>query len=227
MAKDNSNAPPRNAPDTAFLHARREWFERMGSPIVDKNRWAFIAFIELLVIIALVIAISYLVPLVRVVPYVVKVDDAGKAAASSVMAQEYKPSNAHINYFVAEWVRKWQSIDPATLSKDLTGAFTLVRSRAIDEFREWIREDKPVERLNKSAGTLTRVVKIVSVTPVNDNVVQVRFMTIERDGSSDVKTKNKVALVHFALIQPKSEEEILQNPLGLFVSHFALSEEIN
>ena len=128
-------------------------------------------------------------------------------------------------YFIAKWVKQLISLDPFTTERDLSEAYGLVRGKAIQEFTEYIRLTQPITRIKQDTA-LTRVVDISSIQFLADNLAQVRIVTKERTRSVDAITKRYIVSIHFVTEAPKTEQEMYQNPIGLRITHFAISEEL-
>lgn len=228
MAKYDPKTPPGNSPITAFEKARFLWYESVGSPTVDKNRYALFCVFLVAAVIALGLAVAQMLPLVRIQPWVVLTDKlSGAAVAENAATQDYKPELPQIKYFVAEFVTKWRSIDPVLVRKDLSHAFLRTRGKAIEDFKDWLAKDKPIERLALAKDQLSRKTTIISITPMKeDNMLHVRFETVERVGAASPTKATWAGVIHYAIIPPTSEQEILQNPLGLYVTFFSINEEL-
>lgn len=216
------------APNQAFEAARKAWFENYGSAVVEKTRYFLLAFIALVVIIAQGVAIYSLLPLKTVTPYVIEVEKAtGRVEAANAVAQVYEPGQPEQQYFVGQFVTKLLTIDRATTRKFLSDAYGMTRGAAVDQFTTWLAKDRPIELLTKDP-TLTRTVEIKSVNPLPNSAFLVRVQTSTRQmGGTAPVIKNNALTVHFALVQPKTDKEILENPIGFFVTHFSINEDVS
>ena len=219
--------PVGNSPLTAYEHGQNVWFERMGSPVVERARYFVMATLFGVAFIAVVIALIQMMPLSRVEPFVVSVDKlTGQAAAVPAATQSYKPGAKEIQYFIAKWVRGLLELDPNTTEKTLTEVFEGVRGKAIDEFTDYVNKTKPIVRVRSEVG-LTRTVEIKSYSPLNDQSSLVRIDTEERGINKASQRRAYVVTVHYAIDPPKTEIEIMKNPLGLYVTHFAINEDMS
>lgn len=221
----NKQLKPETAPDSAFDKARAAWFEAYGSSIVEKSRWFTIAVAEMVCIVALVIAIATMMPLKTVVPYVIKVSSEGNVTATAAGVQAYKPEEREIRYFLSQWVTKLYTLDHSLTEQHyLPEAYALTRDKAIDEFTSWIDQNKPLVVL-QSNPTLTQSVIVKSISFVQEGVALVRFRFESRTTEKVIIT-DRLLTIHYAVIPPKTEKEIYENPIGLFITHFAVSEDI-
>lgn len=223
---DRRSSTPSNAPVNAFEKARVEWFERYGSAIVEKNRYFLLSVLGLAVIVALAFAIMAIVPLKTVVPYVIKVAENGSVTVDPNAArQSYKPGTAEMQYFLAKWVERLMTLDAYLTERNLNDAYMQTRANAMSEFTEFMQKEKPIEAIRKDA-TLTKVVKINAVTFLQDGVALVRATTQRRSSNTTAEEKTYLVTMHYVVSPPTTPESIMQNPLGLFITHFSVQEEM-
>lgn len=225
-ATGNLIADMGNAPLTAFDEAQNRFFEIYGSSKVESSRW-FVAFIVAMGVAALLgIALYNVYPLKTVVPYMVKVDSQTGAVAQVVTAANFKPDAAVRSYFLSQWVEQIMTLDPYQTQKNVKKAFSVTRDKAVTEFTELLRTDKPIERL-VGDPSLTRVVKINSINPgSSDGIAFVRVTTEERSGTGASTAKRYVFTIHYATVPPQTEADIRINPIGMFITHFVRSDEV-
>jgi type IV secretory pathway component VirB8 len=224
--KDSHGGDPiGNSPDVALEKGRREWFERVGSPTVEKSRYFVIAVLIAVLMIALVFALIRMMPLNRTVPFIVQVDkQSGMVTSRPVRAEEFKPGQPEQQYFIVQWVRHLLELDPYVTERNLSDAYQLTRGKAIDEFTDFINKTQPIKRV-KTTTSLTRSVNVKSVSFVDAGSAMVRVSTEERQVGQDAIVKNYVLTVHFSMLPPETEAEIIKNPIGIFITHFAINEE--
>jgi len=73
---------------------------------------------------------------------------------------------------------------------------------------------------------LVQNITIRSVSFVQEMAALVRIR-VETRSNTGITFKDKLLTVHFAVVPPKTEAEIYANPIGLYITHFAVSEDIN
>lgn len=209
-----------------FDQARQMWFERWGAVAVERNRW-FAAFLAALAAAAaMAVAIAAMMPLKTVVPYVVRVDDAGRASADPAGAQRYAPGEREIKYFLAEWARKLYTLDRNLTERWLQEAYAFTAERAVSEFTGWVERERPIAALAENPR-LTRTVMVNSVSLLPNGVALIRLTTETRRSASEQPVRSPVLITaSYAVVEPKTEEQILRNPIGLYVTHFSAGEEV-
>lgn len=200
-------------------------FERFGGSVVEANRW-FIGFCLMCVVaIVQMYLINQMLPLKTVVPWMVTVKDTGKVEGTPVESLKFTPDENAKRYFLKEWTTKLFTLDRFLTEKYLTEAYSVVREQAIPEFRQYIDEHKPLIALRVDPQ-LVQNITIRSVSFVQEMAALVRIR-VETRSNTGIIFKDKLLTVHFAVVPPKTEAEIYANPIGLYITHFAVSEDIN
>jgi len=217
--------PPSSAPLTAFERARVEWFERYGCAVVERNRMFIGWVLSTVALLAACLALVVLMPLKTVEPFIVRVADNGSAVVDRAAAQKYVPGRAERTYFVSRWVQQVLTMDPYLTERQLAEAYRMTSGLATQQMLDWMQGDRPIERLRKDAG-LNRSVSIITVAPLDDAVMQVRVRTETRSLHAAAQVKTLQVTVHYAIVPPKTEAEIIQNPIGLYVTRFNIAEEL-
>lgn len=219
-----SNQINKKSPVSATLLGKG-LFERWGGAVVEANRW-FIGFVLMCVVaIVQLYAITEMLPLKTVVPWLITVKDTGKIEGTPVEALKFTPDDNAKRYFLKEWTTKLFTLDRFLTEKYLIEAYSVVRGQANAEFRQFIDEKKPLIAL-RADPQLVQNITIRSVSFVQDMAALVRIR-VETRSNTGLKFTDKLVTVHFAVIPPKTEAEIYANPIGLYITHFAVSEDIN
>ena len=172
-------------------------------------------------------AISVMMPLKTVVPYQIHIDKhTGDTRATPINSAKFVVDEKQKKFFLARWVTKTLSLDPYTTESDIKEAYTFVRGKAVDEYRELMAKLQPMTRLGKDK-TLTRTITINSTNFIADGSALVRIEAEERSAGIPSIKKRYVLNMHFEVVPPTTEKEIYENPNGIFVTHFAIQEETN
>lgn len=217
---------PAGTPPVVALKPEQLWFEAHGAPTVERNRYFLISLGLLLALTAACVALALMVPLKTVVPFVLEKTDEGAVLPAPQTAQQYQPGMAETRYFIAQWARHLLTIDPHLTERDLSEAYRVTRGKATVEFTDWVQRTAPLAELKRDP-TLTRTVSISSVSLVEDQVALVRVLAERRSNGNPLANREKFILtIHFATIPPKTEEALLSNPVGLYVTHFLVNSDL-
>lgn len=222
-----------DVPEVAFVRARQEFFEAFGGPVVERARYFVLCVTLGLVIVALAFAISAMLPLKTVQPWVVKVDDTrgtvvlDKGAADHV--PNYTPGRAVLERELFDFVHKLWAINadyPALTKQGHFEAYSRTRDRAVQEFKEFIERERVYARINAEPGLVRAVERRSVAFRSEQGIAHVRFVTTERSRSTLEPVKREwIMLVQFAQRDVTTPEEIEKNPLGLYITHFETNEE--
>lgn len=214
-----------NAPTTAYDRAKAEWAERMGSSVVERNRWALVAIFLSIALVMAMVGFNQLLPLKSVEPFIIEVDRfSGETNPSAMRAKSYVPQEREIRFFVARWVRQLLEINPGT-ADSLKTAYLHVRGTAVDEFKEFLQKTNVFAEI-KGDPSLVRTVDISSINFIQQRVVLIRLVTNTRSTRSAPEQKRFIININFELNPPKEEASLLENPIGFYVTHFDFREEL-
>ncbi|MDR1508631.1 MAG: type IV secretion system protein [Synergistaceae bacterium] len=207
-----------------FLAGRTEAAERYGHLSKNAAQWRRISAALLLCCAACVCAVIYMAGRVTVVPYIVQVDEHGyeiavePAAASKVDARLL---TAHVGRYV--WSLKTVFNDPEAQLHLMNFIYssTPTNTAAEKKYQEYFNLNNPVV-IGESE---TVSVSVNSVLPMSADTWQAEW-TEERYtlGGDKVSTKHYRGIFSTAVVAPNEMREVLQNPLGIFVTDFNFSE---
>lgn len=204
--------------------------QRYVIPTVAKNRALTINWIMGVVIVILVVSLASLFPLKENIPYYIQVNElTGEAKAVNAIAQSYEPKEAQIKFYANKFFEHAMTIEAGRVDYHISQARQLVRGKATSVFREQILEGmKPVFR-SASDISLTQSydAKGTNLLSEKDKTALVRFSTTERKKDGRPLVKDWQATVRYDVVTPKTEKEILGNPLGFYIVDFNLTEEVS
>lgn len=179
--------------------------------------------------IAGVAAVTMLVPLKTVAPYVITVDKAtGASEITSQLSGDRHASydEAVSKYFLADYVRNREGWIPQARKEFFEGVLAM---SARDEQARWITfygKDNPKSPQSIFTDLDTVFIGIKSVTFVSKNVAQVRFTKTLQHGSVASDTP-AIATVTFDMTDtPTTEQQRFKNPLGLEVQTYRADLEV-
>ena len=218
----SSRAAPQGA--SASLGKRQQesrvFSELIVQARVQASRWFLISLVEFVLIVVLVVSIAYMTPLVKTIPYMIKVDnDSGQVVAKPVQMDEFKVESKMVAAEARNFVRNLMSIDPFLSRRDLDRAASRVVGKASTELKEYLSSERPFERMAKTPG-LIRTTEINSADASQKNIVFVFAQTSERISSgAPILTKWRFT-IHYVIEPSLSEKSLQDNPLGFVITHF-------
>ncbi len=175
--------------------------------------------------VALVVLLAFFATRPRAIPYVVAVDKTGAIAAIAQPVQAGAPisEDAIVRYQLAQFIRDARAIlnDPGAMKVQIRGAYAFARGQAGQVLNGWYRAHDPFD----AARTGSVQVQINSVLKLSPDSYEVRWTETPRDDQGLVERATQwraVLKVDTLLPDP---EEILTNPLGLYVTQIDWEEE--
>jgi type IV secretion system protein TrbF len=204
-----------------YLAARSAWDERYGDLISRAKHWRSIAFVAMTVAVLAVCGLIIAVRQARLVPFVIAVSDLGRPIASGVATPEmYKVEERVMKATVADFVTAWRSVtlDWTFQKAQIDKVFAEIGqgSRAQVAIQDWYRSDPPQKRAQE--GTVE--VEIQSVLGSGDKSWEVQWTETKRLENGQLQGKETYrGILTVAVNPPHNEDEVRQNPLGVFVTN--------
>jgi type IV secretion system protein VirB5 len=210
--------------DDPFLAGRTEAAERYGYLSKNAAQWRRISAVLILCCAACVFSVIFMAGRVTVVPYIVQVDEHGYGIAVEPVA----PSNvdarlviSHVGRYV--WSLKTVFNDPEAQLHLMNFVYnsTPVNTAAEKKYQEYYAANNPV--IIGEAETVS--VTVNSVLSMSDETWQAEW-TEDRYtvGGDRVSAKHYRGIFTVAAVTPRTMQEILLNPLGIFIIDFNFSE---
>lgn len=204
-----------------YQRAKEAWDHRIGQARVQAYNWRLIAFAALGLAMLSLIGNIYLGSQTKVIPFVVELKPTGEASvlgsATSLSAQSTE--NA-ARFFISRFIMLAREIpaDAVLIKRNMEKLFQLVSVQGKSLLAERFKDQSPAKEFQEK----NRALKIASVLAVSNGVYQVDWFEAEYD-----KNGQKIAeypmrgTFKIAWLKPQSEEQIQENPLGIFVDYFS------
>ena len=215
------------APGSPYLAARREWNERYGDQVQAAKTWRMAAFTSLGIAFLAVGGLVAVSLQSKVVPYVVQLNGHSDVVRVERADLLQKPNANAIRAALANWIMGARTVytDPQAMKSliDATYAMTLPHSAAYQELATYDRSNDPYQR----AATESVSVQVTLVVPVSDSSWEVDWTeTTKSSAGKVISTKDWTATLTVALIPPSDAQQVMRNPLGVYVRQFAWSSRL-
>ena len=212
-------------PQGRFLRARREWDDRFSSLARGKRNWQLAALGLLAANLALSAALAWLSTQSRVTPYIVEVDDLGQAVAFGPAEQLKKTDERLIRYQLSLLIHNLRTVlGDAEAQRELLGrGYAFTRGSAVTFLNDHFLESNPFEVAERRRVK----VKVNSILPISLSSWQVQWSETtlpvmvgrgERTGWQ--------AILTIELDPPEATDELLINPLGIFVTEITWTQTL-
>jgi len=213
-----------------YLNARRTWNEHVGSVVSPKQTWQVLGILSMLIAFAAIGGMTYIGSQSKFIPYVVEVDKFGQTRAQGPVQASSVADPRVLHALVADFVQDARMVTPDSglQSKAIYRLYArlLANSPAVAKMNEWMQSERtnPFKRAEKELVS----VEIRTAIPQTEQTWQVEWTETVRDRKGIVQEN---PLVWRALITVKAQaitpqttdEELRNNPFGLYVQDFSWS----
>lgn len=207
---------------------QKTYIERGSMQAVDKRMWQYVATFSLLAAMIEGIAIVSMLPLQKVnVVTVAKVENSGGRVITENASNAYKPDREAIGSFLNGWAENVFDINNAIWKRNIDRAAKIVSGTALDQLRTLVgRDDFNGVYLISQQPKYVRTYEAISINFIKDDVVLIRFKLTSRPMPGVAAEIKYYALtINYSTNKPRTEEEALWNPGGIYVTSFNLSQE--
>src|SRR5436853_6390576 len=219
MGDDVSDSNP-------YVEARREWNDRYLELVRERRWWQIVAGTELALSLILAGGLISVSVEQKTVPYVVEVDSLGAALAIKPAENGGRPVDERIvRYQLAAFIRGARQVmtDRIAMKQGLEQVYAYARGPARAYLDDYYRANNPFE----IAKTYVVVPTVTSLLRLSPTSWQVRWTGEQRglDGLPLGKSQWE-GVVTTEVISPTSEETVLVNPLGLYVTDLRWTKQL-
>lgn len=208
--KRRLTASPQSTP---YQRAGQVWDDRMGLSIAHARNWRLIALANLGL--AAFLGAGWWVQADRAVvrPFVVEVAEWGQTQKITALDGRYEPTPAQTGYALAQWVRdvRSRSIDPIVIRQNLMRAYDLVTPRASGFLNDWAQTHDPFAEAGREAIT----VEVLNVVRRSDRTYDLQWRETRFVNGQQAGAERWRALITVTQQTPRTEAELMKNPLGL------------
>jgi len=201
-----------------YLNGREEWLERYGSYISRAHQWRVMGF---LLAFALLVSVSGNViqaRQVKTVPYIIEVDNLGKAAvvarADRASAAPKRLIQASIAASIADWRTVTADVELQRRMIERLSFFTAGSAKGV--LREWYEANNPFEI---AKNRLVHVEVKGLPLPVSPNSYRVEWAETVRSHAGVLLDANTFeATVTIQINPPTTDAVLLRNPGGIYIT---------
>lgn len=202
-----------------YFDGRKEWMERYGDFIKGKRNWQIVAFISLFISLISVLGLIYIGSQNKLVPYVVRVDKLGQTQGFGKAVQIKFDSvlirKSNLADFVENWRSLWGNIE--VQKKFIFDTYKFIKPNS-DAYSLVSREYKKEEPFQKLQSQRVHV-KIKSILKMSKDNYQVDWTEEVTSKSGKLLGEdNYKGLFTIEHIDPVTEQDFLDNPMGNFVT---------
>lgn len=220
--------------DNPYLSARRTWNDQSAANVANRQMWQMLGILAMMIALSGVGGMIYIGSQSKFVPYVVEVDKLGQAAAVAPAQRASDADPRVVHAAVASFINDARLVTPdiALQRKAVFRLYSMLSSNdpATAKANEWLNgteDSSPFKRAVKE----TISIDILSVIPQTPDTWQVDWMETIRDRQGVVKTKpfrmRALVTVYTVPATPQTtEEQVRNNPLGIYVRDFSWATQL-
>lgn len=198
---------------TPYQRAGQAWDDRMGLTLVHARNWRRMAVANLAL--AAFLGAGWWVQADRAVvrPFVVEVSDWGETQKITALDGRYEPTDAQIGHALAGWVRdvRSKSMDPIVIRQNWLRAYDLLSPRAAAFLNAWAQAHDPFAEAGREAVT----VEVLNVVRRTGRTYDLQWRETRYLNGQSTGAERWRALITTGRQAPRTEAELMKNPLGL------------
>jgi type IV secretion system protein VirB5 len=212
-------------PATPYQAAAQVWDERIGSARVQARNWRLMAFGCLSLAMLMAGGLVWRSAQSIVTPYVVEVDRSGQVRAVGEAASTYRPDDAQIAFYLAQFITRVRSlsVDPVVVRQNWLDAYNYTTDKGAGVLNDFARSNDPFARVGKESVT----VQITSVVRASESSFSVRWTEQRFANGAPAGTERWTAVISIVLQPPRTEQRLRKNPLGIYVNGLSWSRELD
>lgn len=198
---------------TPYQRAAQVWDERMGLSLAHARNWRRIAFANLAL--ATFLGAGWWVQSQQAVvkPFVVEVSSWGQTQRITSLDGRYEPTEAQVGYALSDWIRsvRSKSIDPIVIRQNWLKAYDLVTPKAASFLNAWAQANDPFAEAGREAIN----VEVLNVVRRTERTYDLQWRETRFVNGQQAAQARWRALITIKLRPPKTEAELMKNPLGI------------
>lgn len=198
---------------TPYQRAGQAWDDRTGLALAHARNWRRMAAANFAL--AAFLGAGWWVQAERAVvkPFVVEVSEWGETQRITAIDGRYQPNEAQIGHALAAWVRdvRSKSIDPIVIRQNWLRAYDLLTPKAAAFLNAWAQTHDPFAELGREAVN----VEILNVVRRSERTFDLQWRETRYVNGQRASAERWRALITTRLQPPRTEAELLKNPLGL------------
>lgn len=217
--------------ENPFLNAKRTWNIHYGSLVTSRQSWQLIGMLSMLIALAAVGGVIHFASQVKVVPYVIEVDELGKYLSVGVVSETTATDQRVIEATLRGFIENARLVTPdiALQRKAIFDVYSLLLpgQPSLQKMNEWLNGSSESVPFKRSEKEIVHT-EIVSCMPLTEETWQIdwRESVRNRNGEQLSKPIPMRALVTISLAEQgveRTKKSIEKNPFGIYVTDFSWS----
>ncbi len=210
-----------------YQQVKQQWNEVFANALASKRNWQVMSFVQSGIILVLIFSLVNLATRSKLIPYIVEVDNLGRAVAYAPAEQIKVLDERVIRAYLFRFVEKSRSVitDAEAMRRNLTEAYKMVTPDVKQNvLNAHYQENNPLE----IARTRSRQIIPLSCLKQSKSTFLIEWKEVDRDMSSKViGNKQWKALITIVRVPPDNETKMKldpMNPFGIFITSLSWSK---
>ena len=214
-------------PDPKITRAAERYLEQYGDPLVMNTYLK----VTILVLGVVCLVLAYLVfrnqmALANVHPFIIRINDVGRAEAIDYRNFQYRPQEAENKYYLTRWTELYFSRNRFTLERDQTNSLYFLNADVQRAVIDQERRDNVIAGYTRDSTLPFVDVEVKSVIlddlRLSPYSARIEFEKVFSNPSdhSELKRERWTASVTYVFRETVKNNEVAVNPLGLTIVRF-------
>ena len=218
--------------ENPYLSARKEYGDRYGSSVKDAARWRQISFFLVMLCVAFGALMMWMASQNKVIPYMVQVDKQGYAVAIKSSEQGAVADTRVIVATLGGFFVNFKTVitDVSSQKRMVNEVYSyLAKGSAAESFvSHYYQEHNPfVATQDRNRYTVQVEIRSIVRSGSNDKSWQVLWSEEKLEQGTVIERTDWRAIVSIAVSPVRELAEVLQNPLGIFITDINMAQDLN
>ena len=218
--------------ENQYLSARKEYGDRYGSSVKDAARWRQISFFLIMLCVAFGALMMWMASQNKVIPYIVQVDKQGYAVAIKSSEQGAVADTRVIVATLGGFFVNFKTVitDMSSQKRMVNDVYSyLAKGSAAETFvSHYYQEHNPVVATqDRNRYTVQVEIRSIVRSGSNDKSWQVLWSEEKLEQGTIIERTDWRAIVSIAVSPVRELSEVLQNPLGIFITDINMAQDLN
>ena len=218
--------------ENPYLSARKEYGDRYGSSVKDAARWRQISFFLIMLCVAFGALMMWMASQNKVIPYIVQVDKQGYAVAIKSSEQGAVADTRVIVATLGGFFVNFKTVvtDMSSQKRMVNDVYSyLAKGSAAESYvSHYYQEHNPfVATQDRNRYTVQVEIRSIVRSGNTDKSWQVLWSEEKLEQGTVIERTDWRAIVSIAVSPVRELAEVLQNPLGIFITDINIAQDLN
>ena len=217
--------------ENPYLSARKEYGDRYGSSVKDAARWRQISFFLIMLCVAFGALMMWMASQNKVIPYIVQVDKQGYAVAIKSSEQGAVADTRVIVATLGGFFVNFKTVitDVSSQKRMVNDVYSyLAKGSAAESFvSHYYQEHNPFVATQDKKNTVQVEIRSIVRSGSNDKSWQVLWSEEKLEQGTIIERTDWRAIVSIAVSPVRELEEVIKNPLGIFITDINMAQDLN